>query len=207
MRIVFLSDTHNQLHHIKVPDGDLLVHCGDATNLGTIKEVSQFYYDLTQLPHKHKVVIAGNHDFLYERQPALARSMVPPGVTYLQDEQIVIEGFIIYGSPFTLEFCEWAFNMDRHDGTPAEKWAQIPDKVDILVTHGPPKGILDRLFYQRLGDQDLMDRVMKIRPKIHAFGHIHYSYGEKMFDGIHFVNAASCGEQYRPDNPPIVVDL
>lgn len=218
-----ISDTHNLLDRVKVPDGDVLIHAGDATNRGRVEELARFHEQFAAHPHKHKILIAGNHDWLYEKDPALARSLVRAGVVYLQDSGAVLdpdgrmypwdpgkpmEGLRFWGSPHQPEFCNWAFNLSRYEGGLAEKWAMIPEGVDVLVTHGPPAKILDSTWDGRhVGCSDLMDRVLKVRPKLHVFGHVHHSYGEATFDGMHFVNAACCDEQYMPSNPPIVVDL
>lgn len=221
-RIVCLSDTHNQLDKVSVPDGDVLIHAGDATNLGRLEELSSFHAQMASLPHKHKILIAGNHDWLYATQSSLARSLVRAGVTYLQDSGVVLDpdghlypwdpekkmgGLKFWGAPWQPEFCNWAFNLSRMDGSLAEKWALIPEDTDVLVTHGPPKGILDLVYDRRVGCADLLDRVLKVKPKLHVFGHIHYSRGEQFFEGTHFVNAAICDETYSPVNAPVIVDL
>jgi Icc-related predicted phosphoesterase len=206
-KLVFISDTHNQLHKVNVPEGDVLVHCGDATNMGRVEELTRFFADFSALPHRRKVLIAGNHDWLFEKDPGLARSLVPVGVDYLQDSGVEIDGLKFWGSPYQPEFCNWAFNLSRYEGQLTEKWAMIPDGTDVLVTHGPPKGVLDNAYDHHVGCADLLHRVLPLRPKIHAFGHIHYDYGEKMFNGTHFVNASCCNERYMPVNAPIVVEL
>ncbi|HNC99840.1 MAG TPA: metallophosphoesterase, partial [Myxococcota bacterium] len=113
----------------------------------------------------------------------------------------------IWGSPWQPRFFDWAFNLDR--GEPLRRvWQKIPDGIDILVTHGPPKGILDRV--QRGGEvgcEELREALRRVRPRLHVFGHIHEAYGQLHLDGTHFVNAASCNLDYRPVNPPVVVEL
>ena len=206
MRIVCLSDTHNLHDRIRVPEGDLLLHAGDATNRGTEKEVSLFADWLAGLPHRHKVVVAGNHDFLFERQPVLARAHIH-GAVYLEDEAVEIEGLRIWGSPWQPEFLDWAFNLPR--GAPLrEKWDRIPQATDVLVTHGPPYGVLDRVDEGRQeGCAELLKAVGRVRPRLHLFGHIHEAYGLEVRDGTTFVNASICDRACRPVNPPVVVDL
>src|SRR5690554_4798574 len=125
MKIVCISDTHNCNGEFDVPDGDLLIHAGDFTNNGSIVEVAAFMRWFGELPHRHKVLIAGNHDRLFEREPSLARSMVPDGTIYLQDSSAEIEGLKIYGSPWQPRFFDWAFNLMRGPEL-AAKWAKIP---------------------------------------------------------------------------------
>lgn len=206
MRVVCISDTH--LRYVDVPPGDLLIHAGDATIEGTPQEIERFFEWFGKLPHKNKVLIAGNHDWLFEKDPALARSLVPPGVTYLQDELVEIAGLKIYGSPWQPEFFEWAFNLVR--GWPLQKkWELIPTGIDILVTHGPPMGILDWSTFgnEHAGCGDLRKELLRIKPKLHVFGHIHGSYGQMEWNGTKFVNASTCDEAYRATHLPIVIDL
>lgn len=216
MRLVCISDTHRYHEkpwedaRIKVPDGDLLIHAGDGTYEGKIVETQNFLSWLAAFPHPHKVLIAGNHDWIFQKAPELARSMIPPGITYLEDDMAEIAGLKIYGSPWTPYFLGWAFNLDRGHRI-REKWNKIPRGIDVLVTHGPPMGILD-LSYDgtHVGCKDLRDIVFRVRPRIHVFGHIHLSGGRVADIGvppIRFVNAAVLGEDYKPASQPIVIDL
>ena len=201
MRIVFLSDTHGVHWDIKVPDGDLLIHCGDITEMGNPQQIRDFDKFLGEQPHRHKVIIAGNHDFLFEKRPAQARGLITNAI-YLEDSGVEIEGIKIYGSPWQPLFFNWAFNLHRGRDL-AEKWKLIPKDTDVLVTHGPPSGILDTTYDgQSVGCEELRERIRVIRPKIHAFGHIHEAYGVSQSEGTQFVN---CSSSYG-DNPPVVVD-
>lgn len=206
MRIVCLSDTHGLHDRLTIPDGDLLLHAGDATGHGNPAEWESFARWLAALPHRHKVAIAGNHDFCCERHPAASRAAMR-GVHYLQDELVEIEGLRIWGSPWQPWFYDWAFNLQRGREI-AAKWALIPDGIDILVTHGPPMGILDRTANgDDVGCEDLRRELGRVRPRLHVFGHIHEAYGERVENGCRFVNASNCTLRYEPRQPPIVVDL
>ena len=206
MRIVCLSDTHSLHDRIAVPEGDLLLHAGDATMRGTGAEVAAFLDWLADQPHRHKVLVAGNHDFLFEREPEAARARVRNAV-YLEDAGLEIEGLRIWGSPWQPWFHDWAFNL--HRGAPLrERWDRIPPGTDVLVTHGPPFGVFDRTDTgEQVGCADLLEAVGRIRPRLHMFGHIHEAYGRETRDGTTFVNASICDRAYRPVNPPVVVDL
>ncbi len=142
MRIVALSDTHLQ-QNISVADGDVLVFAGDATWTGNIQQISSFNKWFSSFPHKHKIVVAGNHDRLFEENPTLAQSLLDPSITYLQSKAATIDGVRFFGSPYTPEFCNWAFGYDK--GLAQVFWGCIPDDTDVLITHGPPKSILDGL--------------------------------------------------------------
>ncbi|HEX6280311.1 MAG TPA: metallophosphatase domain-containing protein [Pyrinomonadaceae bacterium] len=214
MRIVCISDTHDGDEQIAVPDGDLLIHSGDATTVGTLEQLRAFNGWFSGLPHKNKIFVAGNHDWLFEKKNDLARRLLDPSINYLQDSSIEIDGLKIYGSPWQPRFFDWAFNLNR--GTEmAEKWAMIPDDIDILITHGPPHGILDLVprkgWDENTGCEELRKRVEQIathgRLKLHVFGHIHCGYGVHDEFGVKFINASTCDERYNPTNLPIVVDL
>lgn len=215
MRIVCISDTHNCNEQISVPAGDLLIHSGDATVNGTEAEIAAFAQWFTALPHKQKIFVAGNHDWLFERENDRACALIAnDSVTYLQDSAIVIDGLKIYGSPWQPRFYDWAFNLDRGHQM-AEKWEMIPDDADILITHGPPNGILDVVprtwGIENTGCEELRKKTDALTGfgslKLHIFGHIHCGYGTEVQNGIRFVNASICDEQYMPTQAPIVVEL
>ena len=210
-KIVCLSDTHNCNEQISVPDGDILIHAGDATVRGTRYEVEKFLVWFSSLPHQFKIFVAGNHDWLYETDNDFARLLTAKfNIEYLQDSFLEIEGLKIYGSPWQPRFYDWAFNLMR-GAEIAGKWKLIPPDTDILITHGPPHGILDevpnKFFIENTGCEELRKKVEEIRPKLHVFGHIHCGYGTTEKFGVKFVNASNCDESYEPTQPPIVVDL
>lgn len=210
-RIVCISDTHNCHEQIRVPDGDILIHAGDATMRGTLAEVEEFLPWFSSLPHKYKIFVAGNHDWLYELDNKIARILTANfNIKYLQDSAVEIENLKFYGSPWQPRFFDWAFNLNR--GTElAEKWKMIPADTDVLITHGPPHGILDevprRFFVENTGCEELRKTVEIIKPKLHVFGHIHCGYGVTELFGTKFVNAANCNEEYQPTQLPIVINL
>jgi predicted phosphohydrolase len=189
-----------------IPEGDILIHAGDLTRTGSTAELSNMRSFFSSLPHAQKIIIAGNHDFCFERDKRHAARLLP-GTLYLQDSLTEVLGLRIYGAPWQPRFGDFAFNLDR--GAPLkEKWSLIPEKTDILITHGPPAGILDLTDVgHHVGCKDLLAAVRRIKPKLHVFGHIHCSYGQIECDGTTFVNACTCDEGYAPVNQPIVVDV
>jgi Icc-related predicted phosphoesterase len=190
MRIVCVSDTHARHDKTVVPDGDILIHAGDLTSHGDLEDVESFDRWLGALPHPHKVVICGNHDFCFQEMASRARSRITNAI-YLEDESVEVEGVKIYGSPWQPWFGGWAFNLQRGPEI-AAKWKLIPDDTQILVTHGPPEGVLDRTTRGEFaGCRDLFDRVLEVKPRLHVFGHIHEAAGRADFDGITFVNAST----------------
>ena len=205
-RIVCLSDTHNCNEEIIVPDGDILIHAGDSTIRGTQYEVEEFAHWYASLPHRYKIFVAGNHDWLFQIENRFARLLVSKFI-YLQDSFVIVENLKIYGSPWQPRFFDWAFNLNRGREL-AEKWSLIPEDTDILITHGPPNGILDQTPQGDFaGCEQLRKRVEEIRPKAHIFGHIHCGYGTHEEFGVKFINASTCDESYEPTQPPIVFDL
>lgn len=215
MRIVCLSDTHNCHNELTIPDGDLLIHSGDATIRGTLPEVEDFLGWFSALPHRHKIFVAGNHDWLYQRDNRFARELTAKfKIRYLQDSITEVDGFKIYGSPWQPRFYDWAFNLNRGSEL-AEKWKLIPANADILVTHGPPNGILDEVpmkySTENAGCEEMRGRIEEIskqgRLKLHVFGHIHCGYGQVELFGVKFVNASVCDESYEPTQLPVIIDL
>lgn len=207
LRVVAFSDTHGYHRLHPVPPGDVLVHAGDLTKYGELDEIDDFDDFLASLPHRHKLVIAGNHDWCFQRQGAEARARLRHA-TYLEDEALVIEGWRFFGSPWQPAFNDWAFNLAR--GEPLrEKWALIPAGTDVLVTHGPPLGHGDRVAYggEHVGCEDLLRAVERLAPRLHVFGHIHEGAGVTRNAVTTFVNAACCDLFYEPTQPPIVFDL
>jgi len=165
-----------------------------------------------------QVRIAGNHDWLFQREPQEARRRLG-GVTYLQDSAVIIDGLRFWGSPWQPWFLSWAFNLPRGRAL-REKWALFPEGTDVLITHGPPYGLHDRVGKtfskmvsavmgqgEHAGCRDLLQAVTRLSPRLHVFGHIHEGYGQtRRGDTLH-VNASICDARYRPTNPPVVVDL
>ena len=217
MKIAFISDTHNYHEGLTIPECDILVHTGDFTSRGYRGEFQDFATWLAGQPAKHKVFISGNHDFICQKDPAFVTEYLKDlDVHYLLDSFVVLEGLKIYGSPWQPWFHDWAFNFrEDDDGTQATAcWSQIPDDTDILMTHGPPYQIRDVVARLVTPEEDpsvgcpyLMSRVKEVKPKIHAFGHIHEQYGIVPKDGTLFINGSTCDLQHNPSNLPIVVEL
>ncbi|KAF8068579.1 Metallo-dependent phosphatase-like protein [Lyophyllum atratum] len=218
-RFVCISDTHTR--SFNVPDGDVLLHSGDLTNRGTLAEFEKTMEWLYSLPHKVKIIIAGNHDLTlhsdwYERAhmkwhrdigkqdvASILELLVGPraqaaGLVYLQDSSHTFQTkpdgrtWSIYGSPWSPYFYDWAFNYPRDEG---EALVEKFPKTDLLLTHGPPSGIFD---ITRGGDlagcEALRARLPTLRPRIHLFGHIHEARGAT----VHAWDGAGASE------PPVI---
>lgn len=206
MKIVCISDTHGGHDKMRIPDGDLLLHAGDMSKRGKEPEIRDFDAWLGTLPHRYKVIIAGNHDFLFESDPTFAASLITNAI-YLNDSEVTIEGLRIWGSPVTPWFYDWAFNRFRGaDIRP--HWDLIPAGIDILMTHGPPANILDcTISGKSVGCEDLSEAIARVRPRLHLFGHIHEAYGIAHQNQIQYINACMMDINYKPVNQAIVIEL
>ncbi len=193
MKLTCISDTHNKLKETNPPAADVLIISGDITATGTIAEISKFNYELGMFKDRFKfiILIAGNHDFLFQKDPNLAKSLISNVTHYLQDEMVELDGIKFYGSPWQPYFYDWAFNLHRGEPIKA-KWDLIPNGIDVLITHGPVAGILDvNDRGESIGCKDLFDAVLRVNPKLHICGHNHSGYGIKKFHNTTFVNASS----------------
>lgn len=213
MIIDCISDLHG--YYPELEGGDLLIVAGDLTASDLPKEHYGFLSWIGHQNYKKKIWIAGNHDnFLRE----VKYSQLKSDFEYLCDSGTEFEGLKIWGSPWTKTFkrmnphCK-AFTCDTEEEL-AEKWDLIPDDIDILVTHGPSFGNFDWIKNQNgnvgpsVGSVSLWLKCLKIRPKLHVFGHIHEAYGQAIHhNGIKLVNASYVNEYYKPVNKPIRVIL
>jgi Icc-related predicted phosphoesterase len=214
MRCVAVSDTHNRAEGIAIPDGDVLLHAGDLTMKGTAPELDRAARWLGSLRGRFRAIVAipGNHDFGIEDYPDGARArFLDHGITLLIDEPLELDGVTFYGSPWQPWFFDWAYNFPRDDrGTTAKRtWAKIPAGTDVVITHGPPHGILDRT---ESGDHAgcpylLRELRERVRPIVHLFGHIHEGYGERREGETLYVNASTCDFHYAATQPPTAFDV
>ena len=175
MKLCIISDTHTKHKFIGIDkyEADVLIHCGDMTGNGGINAIEDFMKWFSGLDQfKHKICIAGNHDWLFERANLRAREAVPENIIYLEDEEVIIDGIKFYGTPVQKHFCNWAFN--RSEAKMAQHWAAIPDDTDVVITHSPPYGIGDLVRDENHGSPSLyMEIVNRISPLISTYGHIH----------------------------------
>ena len=219
LKIVCISDTHNRLNKIinNIPDGNLLIHCGDLTGRGEIWEIENELDKLEKLNDKFNdtILIAGNHDFGFERHSPLMEQMCKErDITYLNDSGVDLNGIKVWGSPVSPRFFNWAFNRDRGEDI-KKHWDLIPDDTNILITHVPPYRILDELVYPNgdgknnfVGCEELSKKIVTLEKlRYHFFGHIHFWGGlQKTVGNVTYFNASICDELYMPSNPITVVD-
>ena len=215
MKITMISDTHNK-HKFVTDDlsgGDLLIHAGDLSSMGyehEIREFCKWYNSLDN--YTHKVFIAGNHDWGFQINTEKVREILDfyGNITYLQDNDVLVGDKLVsvYGSPWQPEFYNWAFNLERKGDELKEKWDNIPSNTDILITHGPAYGYVDRVIGrpENLGCELLTDRIKEIKPKIHVCGHIHTGYGYTFDGDTHYINAAVLNESYNYHHKPLTIE-
>ena len=217
MKICCIADLHGKLD-FKVPEADLLLVAGDlcpayhepwlCVDLQSDWLNIEFRYWLSFQPVKECVSIFGNHDWIGEFSPYRIPKM-NANFHYLQDSSIEIMGLKIYGSPWQLEFNNWAFN--KTESQLISYWENIPEDIDILLVHSPPYKIMDKVdhgnFVKHIGSKSLKKRIKEIRPKIAVFGHNHNGYGIVEEDGIKFVNASLLNEKYEMVNEPVILEI
>jgi Icc-related predicted phosphoesterase len=223
-RLVCISDTHTYHNELTLPDGDFLIHAGDFTKTGRAQDIISFVRWFASQPHKHKVLVAGNHDLTldtahyrntwhrwhrYPEDEAMIRDYIEreESITYLQDREVTLGGLRIYGSPWQPEFGGWGFNLPRNSPQIKRVWDEIPTGLDLLVTHSPPYGILDKVDSDSVGCSELLSALESARPRVHVFGHIHEGYGTEAREHTFYINACSCDGGYKAVNNPIVYDL
>ena len=208
MKLTVISDTHTRHRELELPGGDVLIHAGDFMGSGYIvDELIDFLKWLEEQPYKHKIFIAGNHDRMFEDDPSYTEDILrhfDESVIYLQDDSCTIDGINFYGSPWTLEFMGWAFQIHNHYED-AEHWRKIPKDTDVLITHGPAYGWLDQVerspgqLSEHLGSKELHNWIDHNNPTLHICGHIHSAQG--VLDGYNetttHINASCLGEDYK----------
>lgn len=212
-KIVAVSDLHERWLQVQIPKCDLMIVAGDITFAGDLTKIQDFNNWAFGLQDSGNVgevvVIAGNHDRTAATDPETWRTLLPD-VIYLQDEATEVLGLSIYGSPWSPSFFRqnWVFNADRGVEIRAH-WQKIPENLDILVTHGPPYGIGDRVLrnYEHVGCHDLRETILAKKPRVHISGHIHSGYGMGMLGTTFCINASTCNESYQPVNPPVIFEI
>jgi len=206
MVIVAISDTHQLEDELDVPAGDVLVHAGDFTMFSrSFSAIESFNTWLGSLPHRHKLVGYGNHEFAFEADPN--RSSLLDNGTVLVNAGTTIKGLNFWFSPVTPLY-GGAFGLSSPTDR-ARHWATIPEDTHVLVTHGPPYGILDQAPDGRhMGDPELLAALERLpHLRLHIFGHEHSSYGRLSRGDSLFVNASMMGSDGDLANKPIVIRI
>lgn len=223
MKVMHISDTHTKHVYltelIENSNVDLLIHSGDASNnkvpainANELHDFLDWYDSLDCIPNK--IYVPGNHDTSLEA--GLINKELYSNIIFLINESVNVDGVNIYGSPITPTFGHnWAYNLARHKTFSA--WERIPENTDILVTHGPPKGVLDTTSHfnlEAVGCKNLLNKVRKIQPKYHLFGHLHdepdnLNYGMRTISGIDtvFMNSSIVNLRHEVVNSPQIFNI
>jgi Icc-related predicted phosphoesterase len=208
MKVIALSDMHGHLP--EPPKADLVLIAGDICAHGNAKRQltwldTRFRYWLGQVKG-HVIGVAGNHDWPFYKRAEDVRKLNLPW-TYLQDSGTEFEGLKIWGTPWQLEFFDWAFNLKEHEL--AEKYAMIPDDTDIIVAHGPPHGFGDYVVrdHENVGSPSFLAKIHEVKPKLVVYGHIHCGRGEWDYNGTTLANVSVVNEAYKMVYDPVEFEL
>lgn len=204
-KLLHISDTHSQHLTLIIPeDINIICHTGDESNYWSSYKNEQEFYDFidwfSQLDIKHKLFIPGNHSsYIYKHEDQARRVCYNNNITFLHKEEITIDGMKFYGDATTPTFGDWFYmasrtSINRH-------WEVIPDDVNILLLHGPPKNTLDLSFDQFhqlefCGCSALVKRISNLKDlKLILNGHIHSmkgidNQGILYKNGIYYSNAS-----------------
>lgn len=214
MKFVCISDTHNRHENLAFDgtEGDVLVHTGDFTDFGNLKKVKNFIGWFQEQPFPLKILIAGNHDVSLDENAIGAKSKIKEvidryvknneNIIYLDESGHIIDGVKVWGSAYTFGGpTKWAFQY-HNEKEAEERWSKIPEDTDILLTHGPPLGILDEYQGQKLGCPVLYKHVIeRVRPAFHCFGHVHNQHGVKTKGSTVFINSAMVRDEWAGKDP------
>lgn len=208
IQIDCISDTHTQHGKIHLSGGDILIHSGDCSS-GELESALVFLDWFKEQHYQHLILVAGNHDTIFELIPELMEEECKKrSIILLNDSGCEVEGIKIWGSPVQPWFCDWAFNRQR--GADIRRhWDLIPSDTEILITHGPPYKILDRVprwdgSREHVGCEDLYRKIIQTKIKLHVFGHIHEDKGHAYIDGRTYLNASSLDGEYHFVEPGYV---
>ncbi|KLU89540.1 hypothetical protein MAPG_08511 [Magnaporthiopsis poae ATCC 64411] len=188
---------------------DVVLHCGDLTEGSSVDEYHTTLRLLQKIDAPLKLVIAGNHDVTLDERAVrrLVQETFPPldldlAVKESSEVRAIMTGedatkhsihfleegthkftlangaaLTVYASPYTPAFGNGAYQFEPDDGHDFT----IPPDVDVAMTHGPPRGILDRVPGSgSVGCKLLFEAIERSRPRLHCFGHIHVGWGAKL---------------------------
>ena len=217
MKIVHLSDTHGfhegqceiWLKEIaEEHQPSVVIHSGDFMQHSMkYQDAEDFFKWFMELPFEHKILVPGNHDKWCEQlenDDDLRHAVLPDRLHLLINESVEIEGVKFWGSPYTPEFFDWGFQLYGTEGY--DLWNEIPENTDVLITHGPSMGVLDKLpTNESVGCPFLAQRIDELDIKAHLFGHIHDAYGMTSEDYYIAVNSSLLDENYKVQNKPQLV--
>jgi len=205
MKLTIISDTHGEQDKLGILSGEVLIHCGDMFNMFS-SENDDFdrmdqWFGLQQFDLI--LCIGGNHDFELEKRAGYTDRPFRNAI-YLEGASYEYQSVRFFGAPWVPELRGQAFFKD--DPKLRSCWSQIPEGLDVLITHTPPAGVLDVSSRGlQLGCEYLAEELKKKKPALHCFGHVHASSGIHVIDDTTFINAAQVNNQYRITRKPYEV--
>lgn len=205
MIIDCISDTHGKHEQLNLFGGDVLIVAGDISSNNKPINYEQFNSWLSKQEYDVKIVVGGNHDTFLEKDYVDKENLLDAAI-YLCNSDCTIDGVRFWGSPCTPKFR--GVNADctgfmRHPDSIESVWGDIPEGLDVLITHGPPHGILDKNIYGNMcGCNSLYKKMQSLlkKPLYHVFGHIHEDYGSISIDSTNYINCSFVDENYSPKN-------
>jgi len=207
MKFVAISDTHGKHRQLNLPKGDAIIHSGDFCHYGSDDDMNDFLTWYKDLEFEVKILIGGNHDFFAARYNKEFIERLPEEIIYLNDSGASIKGIKIWGSPVQPDLIGWAFGKER-GAEMKPHWDLIPKDIEILITHTPPFGILDKpRSGTSIGCEELSKRLEELDLKFHVFGHVHASYGEEQRGKTKYINASNINSSKGLVNQPIVFEF
>lgn len=211
MKVVLISDTHGRHFQLtNLPAGDVIIHAGDISTNGKLFEIINFLHWFSSLNYKYKILVAGNHDkYLENINKNEFHTFFKKKIIFLKDTGITIEGIKFWGTPYQPEHNNWAFNKKRGKDL-CYHWNLIPDDIDIVITHTPSFGILDKTNSNiNVGCQDLGAKLSEVKPRYHVFGHIHEHWGslKDIKSGIVHINASLMDKNKILSRKPLTINI
>jgi Icc-related predicted phosphoesterase len=210
MKITAISDTHGNHSQVEIPEGDIIVHCGDFAGKSNLDEVVDFCDWFTGLNFRHRILVAGNHDrYVKKRETEFLKIAADRNIIYLENRSVRIQNYNFYGSPYSKKFAPGSAFLYTDEPEARKLWNLIPKETDILITHGPPLGYGDYSTEEKkhAGCPFLLEKVKEIKPLLHIFGHIHTGFGIEIDGDTLFANASLADETWNIVNKPLVISL
>lgn len=195
MKIAAISDTHG--YDFELPTAEMLIHAGDMTARGEWPEAMANGSYISSAAYDTVILVPGNHDWCYAKTLKQDAYNFPENFHLLVDQVYEYQDHVFYGSPWTPPFMNWAFM--RTENELRRLFRNMPAEIDVLITHGPPAGVLDN----HCGSVALREAIEARKIHYHVFGHIHECGGRgqqiigKMGE-IDCYNVSALGLDYRP---------